>query len=112
MTTLFRRTTVALCAASILVLAACGDSTEPQVGTAVTVKDNVFDPSNLLVTAGQTVTWTWNGNNPHTVTFSGGGPNSNQQTSGTFQRQFAAAGTFNYTCVVHGSSMSGVITVQ
>lgn len=112
MTTLFRQTTVALWAASILALAACGDSTEPQAGTAVTVKDNEFEPRNLLVTPGQTVTWTWNGSNPHTVTFASGGPNSTQMTTGTFQRQFPAAGTFNYTCVVHGSAMSGVITVQ
>jgi plastocyanin len=111
MTTRFRQTTVALCAASILALAACRNSTESQ-GTAVTVKDNTFEPSNLLVTAGQTVTWTWNGSNPHTVTFASGGPNSPQMSTGTFQRQFSTAGTFNYTCAVHGSAMSGVITVQ
>jgi len=103
---------VALCAATVALFSACGDSTAPKAGTAVDVKDDEFEPKNLLVTAGQTVTWTWKGSHEHTVTFDIGAPNSVQQATGTFQRQFSAAGTFSYHCVVHGTSMSGLITVQ
>jgi len=101
-----------LCLAAVLLFSACGDSTGPKVGTAVNVKDDEFEPRNLLVTAGQTVTWTWTGSHEHSVLFELGGPNSTQQKTGTFQRQFSTAGTYSYHCVVHGTSMSGTITVQ
>ena len=108
----FRGAVILLCAASMLGITACGDSNDPEPGTAVTVKDNEYEPPNLLVTAGQTVTWTWDGGQPHTVTFDVGGTNSGQLTTGVFQRDFPTSGTFSYHCVVHGTSMSGIITVQ
>jgi plastocyanin len=77
----------------------------------VEVRDDVFVPATLQVAAGQTVTWTWGGSNPHTVTFDAGGTSSTQMTTGTFQRQFPAAGSFTYHCVVH-AAMTGTITVQ
>ena len=112
MTTLLRGAVILLCASPILGITACGDSNAPKVGTAVNVKDNEFEPPNLQVTASQTVTWTWSGSAPHTVTFDAGGTNSTQMTTGTFQRAFPTTGIFSYHCLVHGTSMSGIITVQ
>ena len=48
----------------------------------------------------------------HSVTFDDA-VTSPTQDHGTFSRTFAAAGTYNYHCVVHGAAaMSGSITVK
>jgi plastocyanin len=93
-------------------------------GSGVTVGNNDFAPGSLSVTAGQTVTWTWDactGNDPYTgqpgtcvthgVTFDDGA-HSDLQSQGTYSRTFAAKGSFAYHCPVHGAAMSGNITVQ
>lgn len=67
--------------------------------------------SAVSVLEGGTVTWTWQGGNLHNVTFSNGGGTSATQTSGTFDRTFATAGTYRYNCTVHGQAMSGTVTV-
>jgi plastocyanin len=92
-------------------------------GKNITVGDNFFSSSNgngnLTVNIGDTVTWTVNGNNPHTVTsgsessagqiFDSGNLNRGQ----TFSFRFTDAGAFPYFCRIHGSNtMSGIITVQ
>ena len=78
---------------------------------AVSVEDNLFNPANQRVAVGGTITWTWTGAFDHGVLFSSGAA-SPTQTAGTFARTFATAGTFPYTCTVHGSSMSGTIVVE
>ncbi|MCC7002216.1 MAG: hypothetical protein IT357_08680 [Gemmatimonadaceae bacterium] len=106
-----------LLAIAVLALAACGDATgnddgPDPVDNEVRVGNNFFSPASRTVAAGTTVTWTWNaGSVMHNVTFTGG-PASPNQTSGTFQRTFSSAGTFAYTCTIHGASMSGSVTVQ
>jgi plastocyanin len=104
-----------------LTLAACSDHSGPGGGSgdpdappaataAVDVEDNQFVSATVRVLAGGTVRWTWQGDNPHNVTFTGG-PASATQTEGEFERTFAAAGSFPYICTVHGQSMSGTVTV-
>jgi plastocyanin len=107
-----------LFASAVLVLllsSACGDSTNPG-GTDVTVQDNAFSPSSLTVAVGQTVTWTWAGSTAHNVTWDSGSPTASPtQSSGTYERTFAQAGTFAYHCTIHGgpgTGMHGTITVQ
>jgi plastocyanin len=97
---------------------ACSDYTDPvdpdtppSATAGVSVQDNQFVSSAVSVLVGGTVTWTWRGGNLHNVTFSGGGPTSATQTGGTFDRTFATAGTYTYSCTVHGQAMSGTITV-
>ncbi|MDB4898946.1 MAG: hypothetical protein JWN53_754, partial [Gemmatimonadetes bacterium] len=34
------------------------------------------------------------------------------QSSGSFSRQFTAAGSYDYICSVHGAAMSGRVVVQ
>lgn len=108
-------------ALAIAALAGCGggggsDSpTGPTNGgtNGVTVGNNFFSPANLTVATGATVTWTWAmGDTLHTVTFDDHAPGSNPQSSGTFQRTFATAGTYTYFCSIHGKNvMSGSVTV-
>jgi plastocyanin len=107
-------------ALAIVALAGCGGGgsdtpTGPTGGgtTGVTVGNNFFSPASLSVATGATVTWTWAmGDTLHTVTFDDNAPGSNPQSSGTFQRTFATAGTYTYFCSVHGRAvMSGSVTV-
>jgi plastocyanin len=99
-------------------LASCGDGNlsgpgGPGAGAnEVRVGNNFFNPSSRTVSVGTTITWTWNnGAVLHNVTF-GDGPASPNQTRGTYQRTFNAAGSFPYSCTIHGGAMSGTITVN
>ena len=98
---------------------ACGGGSDTPAGpsngggNAVTVGNNFYSPADLGVALNATVTWTWaEGAATHTVTFNDGGPSSQPQSSGTFQRTFATAGTYTYFCTVHGAAvMHGSVTV-
>jgi len=104
-----------------LIVASCGGSSTPTTGTtggntssSISVGNNFFSPSATTVAVGTTVTWTWaQGDVQHNVTFDdGSGLQSAIQATGSYTRTFSAAGTYKYHCVVHGSAMSGTITVQ
>jgi len=97
-------------------------NTPPQAG-GISVENNSFNPSAKTVAVGTTVQWAWNScvADPnygggttctlHSVTFDDG-TGSVTQDHGTFSKVFNTAGTFNYHCLVHGSAMTGTITVQ
>jgi plastocyanin len=81
-------------------------------GAAVAIVDLAFNPATTTVSVGETVTWTNNGQQPHTVKWSDGEPESEQLASGdTYERTFDTAGTFDYVCGIH-PSMTGSVTVQ
>ena len=116
---------ITLLVGATLIVSACSDYTGPGGGgggggdddddpppaaAAVNVQDNQFVAAAVQVQAGGTVRWTWQGNNPHNVTFTGG-PASTTKTQGNFERTFTTAGTFSYQCTVHGQTMSGTVTV-
>jgi plastocyanin len=108
---------VKLLGGAILIVSACSeyntgpDSGEPPSATAsVNVEDDQFVRAAVQVLQGGQVQWTWRGGNQHNVTFAGG-PASGTQTSGSYQRTFATAGTYSYMCTIHGQSMSGTVTV-
>jgi plastocyanin len=77
-----------------------------------TIVDFAFNPGDLTVPVGTTVTWTNDGDRPHTVTDRGGtfdtGPvapdTSNEVT-------FTVPGRYLYFCRINPGSMNGVITV-
>lgn len=87
----------------------------------VSVTSNVFTPSSLTITAGDTVTWTNNGGthnvdgrtatyptNPASF-YSGAASGS----SWVFSHTFTAAGSYTYDCTPHvGFGMVGTITVN
>jgi plastocyanin len=106
-----------LLAATTVALLACGgddgsNGPNPPSGD-ITVGNNFFNPSTFNATAGQTVTWAWaDGAVTHNIVFVDGAPGSGNLSSGTFQRTFSTAGTYNYFCSIHGASvMSGVVNV-
>ncbi|MDH4046150.1 MAG: plastocyanin/azurin family copper-binding protein [Gemmatimonadota bacterium] len=111
------RTRILLSALLIVVAAAaCSDSTAPANPNGVNVADNSFSPGVRTVALNTTVTWTWTGGSQHNVTWTAGSPAaSTTQSSGTYQRSFDTAGTFDYYCSIHGTpttGMRGSVTVQ
>ena len=113
MTPRFVRASLAL--AMALAASQCGtDSTSPggpmgSTNSTVNVSDNSFSPSSTTVSVGTTVTWNWKGANSHTVTWVGGSPNgAGPKSSGSYQRTFDTAGTYEYYCSIHGSPTSGM----
>lgn len=78
-------------------------------GLTVAVRDNEFVAPELTVSAGDTVTWQWEGNIPHNA--SGDGFESDLQSEGTFSHTFDTAGEYPYECTVH-PGMEGTIIVQ
>jgi plastocyanin len=91
----------------------------PAATASITVTNNVFNPTPVTVAIGGTVIWNWNscdeyggsgGCISHNVTFPAGA-NSATQSSGTFQRQFPTAGTFEYRCTLH-AGMTGTVVVR
>lgn len=91
----------------------------------VTLTASEFQPSTITVATGTTVTWNWNSCDDtggyggystcvsHNILFDDGSNiSSGAQSSGTFSRTFATAGTYKYHCTIHGSAMSGQVVVQ
>ena len=133
-----RTTTFTPVAASLLVMAACGGSsvtgtsnTPPQptgtpvMSATVSVQNNFFDPATVLLASGGTITWNWVGSG-HSVTASGS-PALPASTGSLTKNApfslgpvvFAAAGTYQYYCTVHGvagtyggGNMTGAIFVR
>lgn len=83
----------------------------------VLVVDVNFREKEATVPVGTTITWTYNGNLPHTVTSDDGLFESGTLGSGgSFSYTFDEAGTYAYYCRFHGgpggSAMAGVIIVE
>jgi plastocyanin len=79
---------------------------------AVSIANVAFDPAQLEVAVGTTVTWTNEEAVPHTVTAVDGAFDSGTLEQGdTFEETFSAAGTFEYACAIH-PGMKGSIVVS
>ncbi|HEX6386411.1 MAG TPA: cupredoxin domain-containing protein [Anaerolineae bacterium] len=82
----------------------------------VTVADSAFEPPELTVPVGTTITWVHEGRLTHTVTADDASFNSgNLRTGDTFTFTFSEAGTYPYYCRFHGApggiGMAGTIIV-
>jgi uncharacterized cupredoxin-like copper-binding protein len=79
------------------------------------MEDNFFEPANITVEPGTTVTWVQSGDNPHTTTSYDGMWDSGMiegGTDGTFSFTFEEPGTYDYFCIPHESmGMIGSVTV-
>jgi plastocyanin len=80
----------------------------------VTIRDNVFEPRNIRVSAGTEIEWVNEGNNQHNVTpavdGSFEGIDGEQLEAGSGNRPavtFAAAGEYPYYCSFHGTATVG-----
>jgi plastocyanin len=89
----------------------------PTMTASVDVIDNAYVPSTINLLVGGTVTWTWKGAAPHTVTSDDGTSFDSQpaKTRGMFSHTFTAVSDpktgIKYHCRVHGTAMSGAIFV-
>lgn len=80
--------------------------------TAVKITSFAFDPANITVTVGTTVTWTNLDSVSHTVTSDTGVFESGTLShNATFSYTFNSRGTFNYFCSLH-PSMKGKVVVE
>jgi plastocyanin len=81
----------------------------------VQVDDNVFRPSAVTITQGDTVVWTNVGNNPHNVRFNDGSfdePPAPSASNWTVRRTFNSPGEYPYLCEQHANTMTGTVTVN
>jgi plastocyanin len=81
-------------------------------GSTVEIKNFMFTPTTLSVSAGTTVTWKFDDSTQHTVAANDNSFTSAALASGqTFTHTFAAAGTVAYHCSIH-PFMTGTISVK
>jgi plastocyanin len=108
---LLQLTTLSLVA--LLVLAPSAWAQDQEV--TVRMEDNFFDPANITVEPGTTVTWVQSGSNPHTTTSYDGLWDSGMiggGSGGTFSFTFDEPGTYEYFCIPHEAlGMVGSVTV-
>ena len=79
---------------------------------ASTLGNRAFNPAELDVAVGTTVTWTNNDSTAHTTTSDGAGWNSGTlQPRAQFSTTFSNAGTFRYHCAIH-PEMVGTVVVR
>jgi plastocyanin len=102
--------------ALVATVAGCGggddggsDSAEPGV---VEVGDNFFEPKEVEIDVGDTVTWRFDGEIDHNVTSDEKDLfRSDTMDSGEFEHTFDDAGEFSYTCTLH-TGMVGTVVVD
>lgn len=110
----------------LFAVAGCGSDDSSTTGTdtgpfagIVQVVDNRFVPANVTISAGDSITWRFEGSAQHTVTEGTvkGNPNalfaSGLKSSGTFGYRFNSTGSFPYHCEPHFDvNMKGTVTVE
>jgi plastocyanin len=82
-------------------------------GSEVSMEGIQFNPEQVTIGAGDTVTWTNNDSTAHDVTadeFSSG-ESGGMANGDTFEHTFEQAGTFDYVCTVH-PGMEGSVVVE
>jgi amicyanin len=88
-------------------------------GAEVAMQNIQFDPKDVSVSAGETITFTNNEAVPHDVHKTSGpgedfasGPSGGMQEGDTFELTLDQPGEYEYVCDVHAPGMSGTITVK
>ncbi len=92
-----------------LFAAAYSSYSTPTTST-VSIWDNYFSPSQITIYEGDSITWTNNGANTHTVTFDNRSIDSGDlHTNNSFSTAFSTQGTYYYHCKYH--PMTGQVIV-
>ena len=78
---------------------------------AVHIDNFVFEPAQLTVKVGQTVTWTNRDDIPHTIVSAGKFRSKTLDTDDKFSFTFTNAGDYKYFCSLH-PHMTGMIKVE
>jgi plastocyanin len=128
-------TALIILTSGVLLLAACGGTSNTNTSTPTATTSNAstptattssggnqvnmvennnvysFSPATLTVAKGTTVTWNNKSDAPHTVTsdnnaFTG---SQNLSESQTFQMTFTTAGTYTYHCAIHSYMKATII---
>ena len=127
------------CVALGLVVAGCGDDDDDDSGggggganteqpadqgggggggAEVGMSNIQFDPAEVTIKAGETVTWTNEEGVPHDVDKTSGpgpqfssGPEGGMMEGDTFAQTFDQPGTYEYVCRVHAPGMAGTVEV-
>ena len=82
-----------------------------QDARSVDIGDNFFDPPDVAIEPGSTITWTNRGAVPHTVTADDGSFDSGRLNPGdSYTVAFGGQGTVTYHCEIH-PEMRGSVTV-
>jgi plastocyanin len=88
-------------------------------GAQVGMQNIQFDPRDITVKAGETITFTNDESIPHDVHKQSGpggdfssGPDGGMQQGDTFELKLNQPGEYEYVCHVHSPGMSGTITVK
>ena len=94
------------------------------VQDAYIMADKAFSPNPATVKVGDTVTWTNDDDQPHTVTYGTGsddpnkgkafdsGPSALATQGKTFQHKFTEAGQYAYFCELHPTMVGNVVVVS
>lgn len=108
MTTMTRRSTLALFTAAPLALALAGRA---QAAThAITIQGMAFSPAEITISRGDTIRFTNNDSAPHTATFRSAGKDTGRLSQGqSAELTFETAGSYDYFCAVHPSMRGRVI---
>jgi plastocyanin len=84
---------------------------KPASGATVKIDNRSFDPENISIAAGSTVTWTNNDDIPHVVASDEMFKSKVLHTDDHFSFTFTKPGTYNYHCAIH-PKMTAKIEVQ
>jgi plastocyanin len=88
-------------------------------GAQVSMQNIQFDPKDITVKPGETITFTNDESVPHDVHKQSGpggdfasGPDGGMQQGDTFDLKLEKPGKYEYVCHVHAPGMAGTITVK
>jgi plastocyanin len=84
---------------------------KPASGATVKIDNRSFDPGNISIATGATVTWTNNDDVPHVVASDEMFKSNALHTDDHFSFTFTKPGTYNYYCAIH-PKMTAKIVVQ
>jgi plastocyanin len=98
-------------AAGVLAGALCGRVHAQQAAAAVTIDQSRFQPDQIMIRRGGTVTWRNRDLVPHTVTFRDADWNSGELAEGgSWMLTIPMTGRWSYYCAYH-PDMTGIVTV-
>jgi plastocyanin len=94
---------------SMAALLVCAPAVSAQDDMTVSIQDFSFDPGQITVPPGTTVTWTNEGPSPHTTTADDGSWDSGTLQQGEdFSFTFDEPGTYTYHCSIHPDMTASV----
>jgi plastocyanin len=103
-----------LAIAATMILYAAGaraEDAKATEGTAVMIDNFTFEPAQLTVKVGATVTWKNRDDIPHLVVSAGKFRSKTLDTDDSFSFTFTTAGDYKYFCSLH-PHMTGMIKVE